>query len=177
SPAPILDRQAVASRYSLRLGRPARRIRVCSLNRRAHRSWRPLYNNDIRTLGIACPRDALMKTRRRNRRAEIDAEIRAFVLGFETRSRAARRTCAVFASIFATDHKVMKNNDLAGWGGRIRTSEWRNQNPLPSHWAPPHRRLSERRGRKRCRGSRSTPAACERRGREAIEAVSANIGV
>src|SRR5215472_15672115 len=27
---------------------------------------------------------------------------------------------------------------LAGWGGRIRTSEWRNQNPLPYHLATPH---------------------------------------
>ena len=26
----------------------------------------------------------------------------------------------------------------AGWGGRIRTSEWRNQNPLPYHLATPH---------------------------------------
>src|SRR5215468_2262152 len=27
---------------------------------------------------------------------------------------------------------------LAGWGGRTRTSEWRNQNPLPYHLAAPH---------------------------------------
>ena|SRR2546430_4720427 len=26
----------------------------------------------------------------------------------------------------------------AGWGGRTRTSEWRNQNPLPYHLATPH---------------------------------------
>src|SRR5277367_5003466 len=26
---------------------------------------------------------------------------------------------------------------LAGWGGRIRTSEWRDQNPLPYHLATP----------------------------------------
>src|SRR5579871_2250585 len=26
----------------------------------------------------------------------------------------------------------------AGWGGRIRTSEWRDQNPLPYHLATPH---------------------------------------
>ena len=26
---------------------------------------------------------------------------------------------------------------VAGWGGRIRTSEWRNQNPLPYHLATP----------------------------------------
>jgi hypothetical protein len=26
---------------------------------------------------------------------------------------------------------------MRGWGGRIRTSEWRNQNPLPYHLATP----------------------------------------
>ena len=26
-----------------------------------------------------------------------------------------------------------------GWGARIRTWEWRNQNPLPYHLATPHR--------------------------------------
>ena len=28
---------------------------------------------------------------------------------------------------------------MRGWGGRIRTSVWRNQNPLPYHLATPHR--------------------------------------
>jgi hypothetical protein len=28
--------------------------------------------------------------------------------------------------------------ELVGWGGRTRTSEWRNQNPLPYHLATPH---------------------------------------
>jgi hypothetical protein len=30
------------------------------------------------------------------------------------------------------------NSRMAGWGGRIRTSEWWNQNPLPYHLATPH---------------------------------------
>ncbi len=29
--------------------------------------------------------------------------------------------------------------ETIGWGGRVRTSEWRNQNPLPYHLATPHR--------------------------------------
>ena len=29
---------------------------------------------------------------------------------------------------------------MPGWGGRDRTSEWRNQNPLPYRLATPHRR-------------------------------------
>src|SRR4029077_17479710 len=28
---------------------------------------------------------------------------------------------------------------ISGWGGRIRTSGWRNQNPLPYHLATPQR--------------------------------------
>lgn len=31
-----------------------------------------------------------------------------------------------------------------GWGGRIRTSEWRYQKPLPYHLATPHRRKAAR---------------------------------
>src|SRR5215472_14745845 len=31
---------------------------------------------------------------------------------------------------------------LVGWGGRTRTSEWRNQNPLPYHLATPHFRAA-----------------------------------
>src|SRR5262245_43681746 len=27
---------------------------------------------------------------------------------------------------------------FVGWGGRTRTCEWRNQNPLPYHLAAPH---------------------------------------
>jgi hypothetical protein len=33
------------------------------------------------------------------------------------------------------------NNDLFGWGGRIRTSAWRNQNPLPYRLATPQGRF------------------------------------
>ena len=32
----------------------------------------------------------------------------------------------------------MGPDDTAGWGGRDRTSEWRNQNPLPYRLATPH---------------------------------------
>ena len=33
-------------------------------------------------------------------------------------------------------HRACQN---IGWGARIRTWEWRNQNPLPYHLATPHR--------------------------------------
>src|SRR5271157_1821823 len=35
------------------------------------------------------------------------------------------------------------NNLVDGWGARIRTWEWRNQNPLPYHLATPHQDRSD----------------------------------
>src|SRR6185503_3296162 len=37
----------------------------------------------------------------------------------------------------ATQGKCGARTGLAGWGARIRTWEWRNQNPLPYHLATP----------------------------------------
>jgi hypothetical protein len=37
--------------------------------------------------------------------------------------------------------KYAPETALPGWGGRIRTSAWRNQNPLPYRLATPHPRL------------------------------------
>jgi hypothetical protein len=34
-------------------------------------------------------------------------------------------------------NKGRKRSKINGWGGRIRTSGWRNQNPLPYHLATP----------------------------------------
>jgi hypothetical protein len=44
-----------------------------------------------------------------------------------------------FRADFRETPPIMVETGLAGWGGRIRTSEWRNQNPLPYHLATPHR--------------------------------------
>src|ERR1700739_1280892 len=38
---------------------------------------------------------------------------------------------------FSRKRKWPTETGLAGWGGRIRTSAWRNQNPLPYHLATP----------------------------------------
>jgi hypothetical protein len=38
---------------------------------------------------------------------------------------------------FATKRQTLNLPTLAGWGARIRTWEWRNQNPLPYHLATP----------------------------------------
>ena len=50
---------------------------------------------------------------------------------------------------------------MRGWGGRIRTSVWRNQNPLPYRLATPHRRAdhSVRAGRGQPRDSPSATLA------------------
>ena len=42
--------------------------------------------------------------------------------------------------------RTIKRCYSACWGARIRTWEWRNQNPLPYHLATPQRRLACRRG-------------------------------
>ena len=68
------------------------------------------------------------------------------------RDRAAPRTCPVFAGIGRQNHKAAQKQGLAGWGARIRTWEWRNQNPLPYHLATPHQ-------------GRSTPHTATRTGR------------
>ncbi len=44
-----------------------------------------------------------------------------------------------------------------GWGGRIRTSEWRYQKPLPYHLATPQRAAPSRTGRRPAQPSRKPP--------------------
>ena len=39
----------------------------------------------------------------------------------------------------SSDEIMLCFNNLLGWGARIRTWEWRNQNPLPYHLATPQR--------------------------------------
>ena len=43
------------------------------------------------------------------------------------------------AGISGLSEKYSPNRGLAGWGGRIRTSECRNQNPVPYHLATPQK--------------------------------------
>ena len=45
---------------------------------------------------------------------------------------------------FFGDKNDVKSITYRGWGGRIRTSVWRNQNPLPYHLATPHRAARRR---------------------------------
>ena len=51
-------------------------------------------------------------------------------------------------------------SNFNGWGGRIRTSVWRNQNPLPYHLATPHWRARTILGRD-ARGNGSPAAGDE----------------
>ncbi len=63
----------------------------------------------------------------------------------------------------------------AGWGARIRTWEWRNQNPLPYRLATPQRpRLHPRLGRRRDDSVEPTVDQCRRRvPRERLAALQA----
>jgi hypothetical protein len=56
--------------------------------------------------------------------------------GFPDRGRHTDRPKAEFSAQRAEE---------IGWGGRIRTSVWRNQNPLPYHLATPHHETCEHR--------------------------------
>ena len=51
---------------------------------------------------------------------------------------------ATGGSITSSDAGVARSEALEklGWGARIRTWEWRNENPLPYHLATPHKRHS-----------------------------------
>jgi hypothetical protein len=60
----------------------------------------------------------------------------------------------------------------AGWGGRIRTSVWRNQNPLPYHLATPQ---CASRDLKRKAGSRQSRARDQRRNFTAVRAVDVGV--
>ena len=52
----------------------------------------------------------------------------------------------------------------SGWGGRVRTSEWRNQNPLPYHLATPQQgpEASSGRPRETRRNIPASPEGCNR---------------
>jgi hypothetical protein len=64
--------------------------------------------------------------------------------------------------------------DRSGWGGRVRTSEWRDQNPLPYHLATPQQDR-EARYKRPCETRRNIPASlrgCNRMQRLPIQAES-----
>src|SRR3954464_10452797 len=52
---------------------------------------------------------------------------------------------------------------LPGWGGRIRTSAWGNQNPLPYHLATPQQTLWETTGSAPRKFPQATPVYRESR--------------
>jgi hypothetical protein len=58
----------------------------------------------------------------------------------ETTSRIAktRRWRAFLLNLAPSSH----TSELSGWGGRDRTSEWWNQNPLPARFARPNQQQS-----------------------------------
>jgi hypothetical protein len=49
-----------------------------------------------------------------------------------------------FPAHSAVSWEAWQNAGMRGWGGRDRTSEWGNQNPLPYRLATPQQAASER---------------------------------
>jgi hypothetical protein len=100
SPAPVPDRQAVAARDSLCLGRPARRIRVCSLNFFDERADQVrLHSNDGRIVArrrcwfTRCAREnETPKLARRDRRRNPD--LRPRFCDTQIGPRAANAPCS-----------------------------------------------------------------------------------
>src|SRR5260370_15424988 len=76
---------------------------------------------------------ALIKTRHQNWPSETDAEIRAFVFGFAIRRQGRAPHMPRVRGYFALNHKNVQKQRLAGWGARIRTRAWRNQNLSGEH--------------------------------------------
>jgi hypothetical protein len=58
------------------------------------------------------------------------------------------------------NHTLLQQAELIGWGGRIRTSVWRNQNPLPYRLATPQcaARLAKPGGKRADNSSGSFPS-------------------
>jgi hypothetical protein len=88
--------KGVASRYSLHLGRPARRVRICSLNAimgaptmtHSQRPW-----PHCRPLCTARPRDAPLKPRHRNWPPEADVQMRAVISDFVNTETGPQMPC------------------------------------------------------------------------------------
>src|ERR1043166_229608 len=76
-----------------------------------------------------------MKNDRRRQKAAMPHSSRAPAHGDRARCPKSRGI-APFLEVMP--HKAVETG-LGGWGARIRTWEWRNQNPLPYHLATPHR--------------------------------------
>ena len=69
---------------------------------------------------------------------------------------------------FRVSTDKLEKTGLPGWGGRIRTSEWRNQNPLPYRLATPQHCTGKLRRAKRADGRTIAAALNRSTGRPAI---------
>jgi hypothetical protein len=60
----------------------------------------------------------------------------ALLGGLDAKAKLVTQALRVFAAHWLAQPKLAKPAK-AGWGGRIRTCEWRHQKPLPYHLATP----------------------------------------
>src|SRR5438876_7463982 len=66
----------------------------------------------------------------------------AYVLADKERTEFQNEGSGEFQNETARLAKILKSRRNPGWGGRDRTSEWRNQNPLPYRLATPQLAVS-----------------------------------
>ena len=81
----------------------------------------------------ACNQERTGRVRRRNDGSWLKHE--AIIVTAPRRRSHAR--CALAQTPLGIEQFASRLAERHGWGGRVRTSEWRNQNPLPYHLATP----------------------------------------
>ena len=125
-----------------------------TLHRRPHRHHRPLHR-EHQPRSQTFPVDRLSRQHHGKVQAEPTEWLRALTFyassglkvtcigSTEQRFSAGlkRHPISRVNMLVGYEHIMLGNSPAfrTGWGGRVRTSEWRNQNPLPYHLATPHR--------------------------------------
>src|SRR6185437_7922531 len=95
------------------------------------------HSSDPRPTARARP---VKKTRHQKLSFRDRGQLSAILLVFRTPRQSSAGEMARAGAIFRRRHRTRHETRLGGWGARIRTWEWRNQNPLPYLLATPHRR-------------------------------------
>ena len=115
------------------------RYRCGDIGARGLQRGRDLLHHGPQAERRASDPDRALSAARRRGRSQRDCEIKS------SQTRAGRsnrgRKSPNCAPNCAENRERENGEDVGrsiGWGGRTRTSEWRNQNPLPYHLATPH---------------------------------------
>ena len=77
-------------------------------------------------------------------RSETFGDFHSKIGQLGVRRRGPIRETLAFTAVLRAGCEVSRTAGMPGWGGRDRTSEWRNQNPLPYRLATPQQAEPER---------------------------------